>query len=138
MKLDLTGRDKAVLVFLFLFAVVSGFAGEVYGWTIEIDSTDFWQALLPALASVYFIYRTRQKWGGHAGRNISVIGAGLLLHATLWGLVAQWHIAGMPPVIGLNSATIFVLLHGTGALAFLLTALGFYGLYRSSESQISE
>lgn len=137
MKTGLTRKDWAIIGFLFLFAIVSGFAGEAMGWEIEIDSTDFWQALLPALASAYFIYRTEESWGGKILRHLSIIGLGLFMHAVLWGVIVQWHIAGTPALLGLTPAAVYVLLHGLSAVAFMMTAYGFYLSYRFSRERSS-
>lgn len=135
MKTNLTRKDKALIAGLIAFALISGFAGHVFGWNIELDSTDFWQALIPALASMYFIYRTNRMWGGEVLRFLTVIGAGITMHAVLWGVIVQWHISGMPALLGFSSAAIYVLLHGMSAVAFLITAYGFYLFYESSKDK---
>lgn len=133
MKTNLTRKDKGLIVGLIAFAIVSGVLGNSMGWDIEIDSTDFWQALLPALACIYFVYRTKKIWGGKVLRFLTVIGGGITMHALLWGLITQWHISGMNPVLGLSPAAVYVLLHGLSAVAFLMTAYGFYLFYMSSK-----
>lgn len=135
MKTNLTHRDIGSILFLIIFAIVSGLAGETFGWQIEIDSTDFWQALLPAIACLYFVYRTKKIWGGEVLRFLTVIGSGIILHAVLWGIIVQWHISGMPAALGLSSAALYVLLHGMSAVAFGLTAYGFYLFYTSSKKE---
>ncbi|MFB6115823.1 MAG: hypothetical protein ABEK04_06085, partial [Candidatus Nanohalobium sp.] len=135
MKTNLTKRDKGLIASLILFAIISGVAGHFMGWEIEIDSTDFWQALLPALASIYFIYRTNRIWGGEVQRFLKVIGIGLVMHALLWGLIVQWHISGMPSAFSFSPAAIYVILHGLSAVAFAMTAYGFYLFYQSSKNR---
>jgi hypothetical protein len=138
MRTNLTRRDKALIAGLICFALLAGITGHVLGWEIELDSTDFWQALIPALASIYFIYRTNRMWGGDVLRFLTVIGAGITMHAVLWGLIVQWHISGMPAFLGFSPAAIYILLHGLSAVAFLTTGYGFYLFYQSSKEKDKE
>jgi len=134
-KTNLEKKDTTILTFLLLFAVAAGLLGEYLGWQIEIDSKDFWQALIPAVACLYFVYRTEKIWGGEVLRFLTVIGSGIIFHAVIWGIIVQWHISGMPSLLGLSSAALYLLLHGMSAVAFGMTAYGFYIFYQSSKEE---
>jgi hypothetical protein len=122
-NLHLKKRDYAFLGFSFSIALITGIIGQVVGFNDVFAATSTYIQLPFILAGLYYIYRLRD-WGGKVGRNLQLIGLGLMMTMVNWIPHIPWHINGMP-AMGVSQGFWLGLFHSWVIAGFLMISYAF-------------
>lgn len=126
LNLHLDWKDYRFLVLAALVVVVGGVVGQITGFTEVLAATTTYIQIPFILAGLYYVYELR-TWGGDIGRNLQLIGAGLVLILLNWLPHIPWHIAGMP-ALGISTGFWLGLFHAWVIAGFLVISYGFHEL----------
>ncbi len=121
-------------VILGLIAAVLGQIG-VIGMPVEMILT--YVMVIPILPGLYFLYKSRDLWGGQIARYLDFIGIGLVINLLLFPVHMFWHFSALRPEeqlaawFGLSPNFWYIFFHGLTGYSFAMLAYGFYLFYKS-------
>lgn len=126
LNLHLGGKDYRFLLLTALVVVVGATAGQVTGFTEILAAATTYIQVPFILAGLYYVYELR-TWGGDIGRNLQLIGAGLVLILLNWIPHIPWHMSGMP-ALGISQGFWLGLFHTWVIGGFLVISYALHKL----------
>ncbi|AOV94311.1 hypothetical protein AQV86_00085 [Nanohaloarchaea archaeon SG9] len=126
LNMHLKEKDYRFLLMAALVVVIGGATGQVTGFTEVLTLSTTYIQIPFILAGLYYVYELR-TWGGEIGRNLQLIGVGLVLILLNWLPHIPWHIAGMPG-IGISQGFWLGFFHSWVIAGFLVISYALHEL----------
>lgn len=126
-------QDKAVIIGSVLVAVFAGIWAEAMGIGTQVDAFIDYFTVIAVMASLGFIYLSRDLLGGSVARNLEVIGTGLFLYVLVYWSSYQWEIAGTPAWLGVAAPGWNVFFNLGTLVTFGFVSYGFYLFWQLGE-----
>jgi hypothetical protein len=134
-------RDLAFMLSGVIVALVFAVVGIPYNWPLVVDIVSLRIIIVPAILSLYFVYRGIDSIGGEVSEALKHIGVGLAAETALFVPLVNWHLRGMESLYGFSSGSAFILLHGFAFVGFIAITEGFKNLKeaeKESERTLSD
>lgn len=126
LNLHLRKKDYSFLILSALVVVLGAAVGQITGFTGMLAVSTTYIQVPFILAGLYYIYELR-TWGGDIGRNLQLIGAGLVLILLNWIPHIPWHMSGMP-AMGISQGFWLGFFHSWMIAGFLVISYALHKL----------
>lgn len=138
MGYSLSRNDLLLVAGVIASALVAGLAFSPvtdHGTLHAVDRVTNLLIFLTILLLLVPVVRASQHWGGQIGRNLQIVGLGLLLFLVSIVPHIEWHVRGAPrpvgpPMLGLSSAWWAGFFHVLTIASWTVIIYGFYRFWR--------
>lgn len=123
LNLHMGRKDFFFLGLSLLIVLLTGLIGQIVGFNRLLSTASTYIQIPFILAGLYYVYRLR-GWGGKIGRNLQLIGLGLMMIMINWIPHIPWHMNGMP-VMGISQGFWLGFFHSWVIAGFLMISYAF-------------
>lgn len=126
-------QDKVVIAGSILVAIFAGLWAQAMGIGTEVDALIDYFTVIAVIASLGFIYMSRDLLGGSVARNLEVVGTGLFLYVLVYWSSYQWAVAGSPAWLGVTVPGWNLFFNLVTLVTFGFVSYGFYLFWQLGE-----